>query len=185
MPSGRARFVLLGLAVVLAPACGTPRLVPPAQPTPARSAPPAARRAPLLAPTFAENRGRLPWPVEGIVVAPFGTRIEPEFGTRTDAPGIDLATPAGAPVAAVFDGRVARVGTIAAYGRYVMLRHGSFATIYGNLSEVSVHEGESVRTGALIARAGTDLERRGAGLFFAVFEGDVAVDPLPWLVPAR
>jgi septal ring factor EnvC (AmiA/AmiB activator) len=128
--------------------------------------------------------GRLPWPVEGIVVAPFGTRIEPEFGTRTDAPGVDIASAAGAPVTAVFAGVVSRVGTIAAYGRYVMVRHGTYTTIYGNLSDVTVEEGQHVRTGASVGLAGTELERRGAGVFFAVFQHDDAVNPLPWLRPA-
>jgi len=153
---------------------------------PARPAPRPAAPPPPLAPTFAENRGRLPWPVHGIVVGAFGTRVEPEYGTRTQAPGIDIATAPAEPVTAVFSGVVSRVGTIAAYGSYVMLRHGAFTTVYGNLSGVNVQQGQHVHTGEAIALAGTDQERRGAGLFFAVFEGESAVDPLMWLgLPRR
>ncbi len=192
MQAGRARLAAVVLATTFLSACGTPRpswMPLPATPPPRRPAPTARVRTPApppapLAPAFAENRGRLPWPVDGIVIGMFGTRIEPEYGTRTDAPGIDIATAPAAPVTAVFSGVVARVGTMAAYGQYVMLRHGAFTTIYGNLSDVSVEEAVQVQTGAPIGLAGTDLERRGAGIFFAVFDGDDAVNPLPWLGPA-
>ena len=136
-----------------------------------------------LAATFVENRGRLPWPAEGVVTGLFGPRVEPEHRTRTFAPGMDLATPPAAEVRAVFSGIVARVGAMAAYGTYVMVRHGGFTTVYGNLSEILVEAGAPVDTGQLVGRAGTDEERRGAGLFFAVFEGETAVDPLGWLAP--
>jgi murein DD-endopeptidase MepM/ murein hydrolase activator NlpD len=113
----------------------------------------------------------------------FGPRTEPEHGTRTFSPGLDLATAPGAEVRAVFAGTVERVGAMAAYGTYVMVSHGGFTTVYGNLSGITVAAGETVATGQPVGLAGTVMERRGAGLFFALFQGETAVDPLGWLAP--
>jgi murein hydrolase activator len=135
-----------------------------------------------MAGSFRANRGRLPWPVDGTVTGRFGTRTDPAYGTRIESPGIDITTSPGAAVRAVFGGTVERVGAMSTYGTYVMVGHGGFTTVYGNLSDVAVRQGQTVQAGQGLARAGTSQERRGAGLFFAVFEGDDPVDPTDWLV---
>ena len=167
-------------------------------PTPrseARAAPPAERPAPRTAPapvadapvdltgSFRSNRGRLPWPVTGTVTGRFGTRRDPVTNTTTSAVGIDIAVSPGAPTRAVFEGVVQRVGSIPTYGTYVMVTHGEFVTLYGNLSQVSVRQGQRVRAGTAIGRAGTTAERRGAQLFFALYQDGTASDPLRWLRP--
>lgn len=179
------RFVLLAAALTLA-ACGS--MPPPAEPPPPPppEPEPVAPQAPAplaLAPTFAANEGRLPWPADGTVVGFFGQRRDPETGTLTEAVGIDVATAPGEAVRAAFGGRVTRVGAMAAFGTYVMLKHDGFTTVYGNLSRVDVSQGDTLSVGALVGAAGTRDERRGPRLFFAVFEGETAVDPLRWLRP--
>jgi septal ring factor EnvC (AmiA/AmiB activator) len=70
---------------------------------------------------------------------------------------------------------------MATYGTFVMVSHGDFTTIYGNLSEVVVARGQTVRAGQVVGRAGTASDRRGAQLFFALFEGGRPVNPTGWL----
>jgi murein DD-endopeptidase MepM/ murein hydrolase activator NlpD len=115
------------------------------------------------------------------VTGRFGSRTDPVYGTTISSPGIDITTPASAPARAVFEGTVERVGTMATYGTYVIVSHGDFNTIYGNLSEIAVGRGQAVRAGQVVGRAGTADERRGTQLFFALFQGGQAVDPLGWL----
>ncbi len=158
----------------------------PAAPAPAPRTAPAARPAPesretSLAGSFAANRGRLPWPADGTVVGSFGARRDPVHGTTINSIGIDIATAAGAPARAVFDGTVERVGSMASFGTYVMVSHGSFTTVYGNLSAVSVARGATVRAGQALGRAGTSEARRGTQLFFAVFQDGRPVNPTGWL----
>ena len=178
------RLPLLFLAITLA-ACGGSRPEPP--PLTAPASPAVAEPEPIpdygLAPTFAENPGRLPWPVEGTVVGFFGRRTDPQTKTFTDAVGLDIAAAPGAPVRAAFGGRVSRVGRMAAFGTYVMLRHGGYTTVYGNLSRVYVARADTLGPGAVLGASGTMEERRGARLFFAVFQDSTAVDPLLWLRP--
>ena len=79
------------------------------------------------------------------------------------------------------EGVVQRVGTIPTYGTYVMISHGEYVTLYGNLSQVAVSQGQSVRAGEVIGRAGTASQRRGSQLFFALYQGGTAVNPASWL----
>ena len=102
-------------------------------------------------------------------------------GTTTSSPGIDISTAPAAPARAVFEGVVQRVGTIPTYGTYVMISHGEYVTLYGNLSQVAVSQGQSVRAGEVIGRAGTASQRRGSQLFFALYQGGTAVNPASWL----
>ena len=158
-----------------------PRPAP--RPEPVAEARPAPRAEPAadLTGSFRQNRGRLPRPAAGTVVGRFGKRTDPAYGTSVTSIGIDIATAPGAPARAVFDGVVERVGTMATYGTFVMVSHGGYTTIYGNLSGVSVRQGQRVQAGQAVGRAGTAASRRGSQLFFALFQGGEAVDPSGWL----
>ena len=145
------------------------------------SPPPAADRPVSLTGSFRQNKGRLPWPADGTVTGEFGTRTDPEFGTEISSQGIDISTASGAPARAVFEGVVNRVGQIATYGTFVMVRHGELMTMYGNLSQVTVRQGQSVTAGQVIGRAGTNEDRRGAALFFGLHDGNSFVNPRTWL----
>ncbi|MEM1044461.1 MAG: peptidoglycan DD-metalloendopeptidase family protein, partial [Bacteroidota bacterium] len=155
-----------------------PRETPPPR---TEAAPPPPDRTVDLTGSFRQNRGRLPWPADGTVVGRFGTRTDPVTNTRTDAPGIDIATASGAPVRAVFEGTVQRIGQFPTYGTYVMVSHGEDITLYGNLSQVAVSRGQSLRAGQAIGRAGTAESRRGTQLYFVIWRGGQAVDPTGWL----
>ncbi len=131
--------------------------------------------------SFRQNRGRLPWPTNGVVTGTFGTRTHPVYGTKTRSIGLELSTPPTASVRAVFNGLVSRVFAMPGYGTCVMVSHGDYATIYGNLSSVDVRQGQEVRAGQGVGRAGTADDPLGPGLFFALFVSGEAVDPAGWL----
>ncbi|MEM0962890.1 MAG: peptidoglycan DD-metalloendopeptidase family protein [Bacteroidota bacterium] len=138
-------------------------------------------RAENLTGSFRQNRGRLPWPADGTITGSFGTRRDPVSGTQIDSPGIDISTAPAAGVRSVFAGTVQRVGAIPTYGTYVMVTHGEFVTLYGNLSGVSVRQGQSVRAGQALGRSGTAGERRGSSLFFALYQNGAPSNPVSWL----
>jgi septal ring factor EnvC (AmiA/AmiB activator) len=138
-----------------------------------------------LSGSFLQNRGRLPWPSDGVVTEPFGDIVHPVYGTKTPNPGVLIATRASAEVRAVFEGTVISVSVIPAFGTYVVLEHGEYLTVYSNFSALYVTEGERVRAGQIIGRAGTDAEPKRTGVFFALFQkgSNAPLDPLPWLRP--
>lgn len=136
-----------------------------------------------LSASFVENRGKLPWPADGVVTEPYGDRVDPVYGTTTRHPGILIATNPGASVRVVFNGEVAAIDFVPGYGQYLVVRHGDYLSVYSNFSELYVTEGQSLEAGQLLGRAGTNEEPRGAGVFFAVFDKTTgeAINPRRWL----
>jgi murein DD-endopeptidase MepM/ murein hydrolase activator NlpD len=103
--------------------------------------------------------------------------------------GLDLAAPMGTPVHAAAGGVVlfAGVSSDAAgrpvgYGRYVVIAHkDGFATLYGHLSSIAVHAGDTVHQGEVIGAEGSTGNSTGPHLHFEVrLDGD-PVDPLPYV----
>ena len=81
-------------------------------------------------------------------------------------------------VRAVFSGTVERVGAMAAYGTYVMVSHGGFTTVYGNLSAIALQP-MGARAGA--ASAVVSAFASGMGVLVASFAGaafDGTVGPI-------
>lgn len=130
---------------------------------------------------FENNRGNLPWPVDGVVSIPFGAyKIE---GTTLvgDSPGLTIATAdEGEPVKAVFDGVVSGVdnrGEITT----VFINHGKYYTVYSNLASVSVTKGATVKTGQVIGAVGQAYETAGGELIFILMAGKNNDNPTKWL----
>ena len=145
----------------------------------------AARREAIarLSASFQDNRGRLPWPADGAVTEGFGNRVDPVHGTTTYHPGILIATNPEADVRAVFRGTVSGIDFVPGYGTYLVIRHGTYLSVYSNFSSLRVSTGETVEAGQVLGQAGTDNEPRGAGVFFAVFNtsDNESVNPQDWL----
>ena len=107
---------------------------------------------------FESNRGRLPMPITGSyrIVSHFGQyNVEGLTNVRLDNKGINIQGQPGAQARSIFDGEVSGVyrfgGTI-----IVMVRHGSYISVYYNLSSVSVHQGQKVTTRQTLGRVGQD-----------------------------
>ena len=66
---------------------------------------------------------------------------------ETDNPGIDIETSPGADVVAAFDGKVSDIFRLPGYNTIVMIRHGSYLTVYANLGSITVKKGDTVKTG--------------------------------------
>ena len=135
-----------------------------------------------LSGSFLENRGQLPWPAKGVMRESFGDTVNPVYGTRTRNPGIIIETLSSAEVRAIFDGRIIDISVLPEYGRYVVIEHGVYKTVYSNFSDTFISEGDFVQTGQVIGQAGTPDEPKGTALFFALFKEGSPIDPSPWLV---
>ena len=110
-----------------------------------------------LSSSFAANKGRLPWPVEGTVIESYGQHYHPVY-KNIKLPfnnGVTLAVPRGAQAKAVFDGTVAQVVVIPGYNQCVLVQHGSYFTFYCKLKSVSVKAGQQVKTGQVLGTVDT------------------------------
>lgn len=145
-----------------------------------------ARATPAPAPGPAvglgRERGQLPWPTDGRVVAGFGRETHPRFGTETLRTGIDIEAPEGTPIRAVATGTVAYRGWLKGYGNLLVLDHGDgYYTLYAHASQILVDEGDQVKGGDLIGRVGETGSVEGSRLHFEVRYQSRAEDPQLWL----
>jgi murein hydrolase activator len=131
---------------------------------------------------FADNKGRLPWPVDnGFVSIHFGNYIIEGTTLKNNNPGVTIATPnAGVPVKAVFEGEVAAIHNYGD-GVAVVIRHGKYFTSYSNLSSVSVSKGATVTRGQVIGKAGDADDGAGGQVDFMLMIESKNVNPESWL----
>ena len=127
------------------------------------------KEAGIISKKFEGNKGRLPWPVsKGTITEGFGKNPHPTLkGVYTNNNGIDISTPRNAMVRVVFNGEVTSVLNIPGAGKVVIIKHGSYRTVYSNLKEVFVSNGDKIKTKKAI---GTLLSKDGQELSIAHFE---------------
>jgi murein hydrolase activator len=131
--------------------------------------------APLAGRPMQEFRGHLDWPVRGKLAAGFGPRLDPRYGTKVPHNGIDIEPEFGAPVVAVYPGRVVFAAPFQSYGPTVVLQHaGRVFTLYAGLSSISVAKDSLVSLRQPLGRAG---ER----IYFEVRVENRPEDPRRWI----
>ncbi len=99
--------------------------------------------------------------------------------------GIDLAATRGTAVMSAHDGSVIYTGKgFKGYGKMVMVESpDGWATLYGHLDKIIVHEGANIKQGEVIGALGNTGRSSGPHLHFEIRKLDGPVDPLP-LLPA-
>jgi murein hydrolase activator len=145
------------------------------------------RRAMVEAPVdaqdaFARLRGKLAWPVDGHIAARFG---QPRAGgVKWD--GVLIDTQRGAPVHAVYGGRVIFADWLAGLGLLMIIDHGDgYLSLYGHNERLYKAVGAQVAAGDAIASAGDTGGSAAPALYFEIRKGDRAIDPLPWFNAAH
>jgi septal ring factor EnvC (AmiA/AmiB activator) len=126
---------------------------------------------------FAHLRGKLAWPVSGRVVARYGeTRAG---GVKWD--GVLVATERGAPVRAVYQGRIIYADWLPGLGLLTIVDHGDgYMSLYGHNERLYKAVGEKVSAGDPIASAGDSGGSNRPELYFEIRKGGKPVDPRPW-----
>lgn len=108
--------------------------------------------------SFESNKGRLPMPVTGSykIVNHYGQyTVQGLSNVRLENKGINILGNPGAQVRSIFDGEVSAVFSTGGVTG-VMVRHGSYISVYCNLSSVSVHKGQKVSTRQTLGTIGKD-----------------------------
>ncbi|KAF1708836.1 hypothetical protein CSC70_12065 [Pseudoxanthomonas kalamensis DSM 18571] len=121
-------------------------------------------------------------PVNSYITSGFGGRADPFGGGGQFHKGIDFKASVGDPVRAVADGVVSFSGVKSGYGNVVDIDHGNgYVTRYAHNSRLSVKEGQLVRVGQEIAKAGSTGRSTGAHVHFEVWENGNVVNPRKFL----
>ena len=128
---------------------------------------------------FAQAKGKLPWPVDGRLVARYGTPRGGDARTKWD--GVLIGASAGTQVRAVHGGRVVFADWLRGAGLLVILDHGNgYLSLYGHNQSLLRDAGEIVKAGDPIATVGTSGGQETAALYFAIRQQGRPSDPAQW-----
>lgn len=135
-----------------------------------------------LSGSFAANRGRLPMPITGsyAITTHYGQyNVDGLHGVQLDSKGINITAPAGAQARAVFKGEVTSIFTYG--GLYnVIVRHGSYMSVYCNLASISVRRGQEVSARQTLGTVAPDATGN-CTLHFQLRKETAKLNPEQWL----
>jgi murein hydrolase activator len=134
-----------------------------------------------LSSDFRSNKGKLPTPTSGTVVRDFGRQKVLDKVTAINN-GIDIKTAQNVEVLTVFSGNVSAVYNLAGIGGVVLVQHGSYYTVYSNLSSVYVKKGDAVSTQQVIGKTGMNAVTNQYELHFELWLEKTKLNPSSWLV---
>lgn len=136
----------------------------------------------LISKNFADNRGRLPWPTAtGKITERFGTHPHPTLGFEVESNGVEITTTAGSKARAVFEGTVTKIVVIPGRNTAVIIKHGNYYTVYDNLINVQVSNGQKVKVKDEIGTIFTDPENGYTMLQLQIWKELQKLDPELWL----
>ena len=98
--------------------------------------------------------------------------------------GYDLAVTQHVGVEASNDGQIVYAAPLGIYGNCVVVDHGyGLQTIYGHMSQIDVHVGDTVKRGQVMGRSGMTGMAGGDHIHFAMQLDGVQIDPKEWWDP--
>lgn len=131
---------------------------------------------------FARNKGLMPMPITGpcVIVGRYGLHsVAGLKNVQLDNKGIDIKGQAGAMARSIFEGVVSSVFSFGGV-QGVLVRHGSYISVYCNLQSVSVKSGQKVKARDILGR----VAKNGDGDFVLQFQlrkETARLNPEPWL----
>lgn len=156
-----------------------------AKTVPATKAPaPAPAPRPATESGFGSCRGSLPRPVGGSfkIVSPYGRHAKPGLeNVIYDNTGIDVEVSPGAQVKSVYEGTVSGVYQADGFSNVVLVKHGSYYTVYANLSSVNVRSGQKVRQGEVLGKVAKDSANNRSIFHFEVWKERSRLNPSHWI----
>ena len=128
---------------------------------------------------FASARGKLPWPVDGRLLARFGETRGDDSRSKWD--GVMISAAAGSQVHAVHGGRVVFADWLRGAGLLVILDHGNgFLSLYGHNQTLLKSAGDVVKAGESISTVGNSGGQDTPALYFAIRQQGHPSDPAQW-----
>jgi murein hydrolase activator len=130
---------------------------------------------------FSKNKGALSWPVtKGNITGKFGTHPHPTLkNVDVSNNGVDFTIPGNTSVTCIYDGEVVGITNIPGFKNMVIIKHGTYYTVYSKLDGVSVSKDQKIKRGQPIGNvvAGED---GNAELHFELWKDKSKLNPQSW-----
>lgn len=143
--------------------------------------------AEALSEDFANNRGKLPWPVaKGVICEAYGEHEHPAIkGFMMFNNGVEICATRGMQARAVFEGEVTGIAASPTGGKLVIIRHGEYLSVYSNIEDVAVKTGQKVSVKQPIGTVMYDEDEGKTSMNLQIWKGQKTMDPSGWLFNAR
>ena len=133
---------------------------------------------------FQNNKGKMPVPITGayLLVDKFGERnaVEGKGSVMINNAGITFKGTKGAKARAIFDGTVQRVINEGNY-HFILIRHGDYITVYCDIENPKVKDGDKVKAGDILGNVGIDPKHNVPRMQFQMRKRRTMLDPAQWL----
>lgn len=149
------------------------------------TAPELTAEAEAVGADFSSSRGKLPWPVtKGVICQPYGEYEHPAIkGFMMNNNGIEICANKGTQARSIFEGEVTSIAISPTGGKLIIIRHGEYLSVYSNIGDVFVKQGDKVSIKQTI---GTILDEDGkTSMNLQIWKGQKTMDPSGWLFNAR
>jgi septal ring factor EnvC (AmiA/AmiB activator) len=131
---------------------------------------------------FSKLKGKLPWPLNGKIIVPYGTQRDPQFNTPIFRSGTYIQSNDDSFAKAVYGGKVVFAEWFKGYGELVIVNHGEgYHTLYGSLSEIFTKVGDIIKVKQKIGRVGNSGILNEPSLYFELRYKGKPLDPMQWL----
>jgi septal ring factor EnvC (AmiA/AmiB activator) len=136
-----------------------------------------------LSGSFESNKGNLPMPITGayLVVGEYGVQnVAGMKDVKQNNLGLDIQGQEGAQARAVFDGVVSSIFQQGKGQIGVLIRHGSYISVYCNLSETRLKKGDKVKTADIVGNVQVSEDGTPI-LHFQLHKESTRLNPSVWL----
>ncbi len=136
-----------------------------------------------LSGSFESNKGKLPMPIDGafLVVGKYGiSQVAGQKDVKQNNLGIDIQGEKGAKALCIFEGEVSSVFQHGKGQIGVLVRHGSYISVYCNLYDSKLKKGDKVKAGSVIGTIQTS-ENGSPILHFQLHKESTRLNPEQWI----
>ena len=135
--------------------------------------------------SFERNKKRMPIPITGpyLIVERYGTRnaVQGMGNVPINSGGITIEGGPGAKARCIFDGTVSTVYVTDGFS-FVLVRHGSYISVYCNLANISVRSGQEIKAGDIIGDVAVAAGGGNPRMLFQLRKEKKTLDPAQWLM---
>jgi len=132
---------------------------------------------------FKDSKGKLKWPINrGVIIQEFGEHAHPILkGVKVKSDGIEISATNDLKVKVIYEGVVTQVFAIPGKNMAIIIRHGHYLSLYSNITNVRVKQGDVVREGFYIGDIYNSTRGEGSTLQLGIYEETKALNPKIWL----